>query len=234
MSLFLMGPGSSQPSKPSFFKVLIDQDFTRQLRLPTVFVREHKESLAEKAVIRASSGESWVVKLEHTDDGKYFTRGWSKFAEDMRLEMGEFLVFWFAGNSTFDVLVYRISGCCRRVVSSGEKADVSNKRVKITGSLEKDGSPLYFEIVLGKHHLSRVCLSVTFVKMSGLIKRKRVLLEYVPKQHFASAAVRLRPKSRVELAWPGFVQENHLVYGSTYYFEFDPEKKVIKIDEIKK
>ncbi|XP_073044887.1 uncharacterized protein [Primulina eburnea] len=106
-------------SKPSFFKVLLNEDFTLQLRLPAAFVQKHGNILHENAVLGASSGESWVVKLEHIGEYEkcHFTRGWPKFAKDLGLKMGEFLVFWLVGKSTFDVLVFGISGC-ERVISN--------------------------------------------------------------------------------------------------------------------
>ncbi|XP_073315731.1 B3 domain-containing protein REM20-like [Primulina huaijiensis] len=194
--------GREQRSKPSFFKVLSNEGFTRQLRLPIVFVQKYDEILAENTILRASSGESWAVKLEHVEDHRYFTRGWSKFAEDLGLRMGEFLVFWSAAKSTFDVSVYGIRGCARvisncksefgssysdkevetlsiftkhslsevetlSIFTKHSHRDVSNKRVK-TSSLEKDegrnplnvdrSSPLYIEIVLKHHHVSRAPL----------------------------------------------------------------------------
>lgn len=85
--------------------MLSNEGFTRQLRLPIVFVQKYGEIFAENVIIRASSGESWVVKLEHIEYDKYFTR------EVMGLTTGEFLMFWLAAKSTFEVSVYRISGC---------------------------------------------------------------------------------------------------------------------------
>ncbi|XP_073128628.1 B3 domain-containing protein REM5-like [Henckelia pumila] len=236
-------------SKPSFFKVLFNECFTRQLRLPTAFVQKHGEMLAENAVLRGSSGKCWAVKLEHSGDEEcYFKVGWPKFAEDWGLRMGEFLVFWLAGKSTFDVWVFGINGCQRELISNSDSheqvhnlhthhAQVSNKR-RNTSVLEKEAarsppkvdlsSPLYFEIVLKKYHKSRVGLGMKFAKASGLISQDRVVLEYVPKHHFT--AVALHPNTcRVDMSWSSFRQENGLIIGRTYSFQFNPSKNVIQV-----
>ncbi|XP_075510074.1 B3 domain-containing protein REM17-like isoform X1 [Primulina tabacum] len=257
-------------SKPSFFKVLFSEDFTRQLRLPTAFVKKHGELLPENAVLRASSGKSWAVKLEHTEDEEcYFTQGWPKFVEDLGLRMGEFLLFRLAGKSIIHVSVYGISGCereisdCKSEFESSDsaeeveilsadcglakrsyRAEAKNKRAKTSFLEEKAArnhgnvdysSPLYFEIVLKKHHRSRVSLRVKFAEVSGLIGQKRVVLEYVPKQHFTSVELDRKPGFfRLDMAWSGFIKENGLIFGRTYSFEFNPRKNVIQVDEIKK
>ncbi|KZV54549.1 hypothetical protein F511_01347 [Dorcoceras hygrometricum] len=214
-------------------KVLSNEGFTRRLRLPIAFMRKHGEILAENVLLRASSGESWVVKLEHIEDANYFTLGWSKFADDLGLRIGEFLVFFLAEKSTFDVSLFGISGC-ERAISNHKSGFGTDERVEI---LEKEArnvdrsSPLYFEMVLKKHHISRVHLSVEFAKKSGLIRQNRVVLEYVPKQHFTTATLHLKGRSRLDLTWPGFVRENQLVFGRTYSFEFNPKTNVILVNE---
>ncbi|XP_073288882.1 B3 domain-containing protein REM5-like isoform X2 [Primulina huaijiensis] len=138
-------------SKPSFFKVLFNENFTLQLRLPTAFVQKHGDILHENAVLGASSGESWVVKLEHSEEYEkcYFTRGWPKFAKDLGLKMGEFLLFLLVGKSTFDVLVYGISGC-ERVISNCNSEFESSDSDEEVQILSKD----YTFAARGNHDMS--------------------------------------------------------------------------------
>ncbi|KAL0405457.1 UNVERIFIED_CONTAM: B3 domain-containing protein REM16 [Sesamum latifolium] len=86
--------------------------------LPPNFVQKYGEILPQNVRLRTSSGETWNVEMEQVEENKYyFTGGWTKFARDVGLGMGEFLVFSFnIGESTFDVSVYGISGC-ERVIS---------------------------------------------------------------------------------------------------------------------
>ncbi|XP_073147787.1 B3 domain-containing protein Os03g0212300-like isoform X2 [Henckelia pumila] len=105
----------NQKSMPSFFKVLINEDFNRQLRLPPAFTKEWGEILPKSlAQLRTGSGTMWDVKLEKLEDQNYyFSGGWSKFCEDAGLAIGEFLVFWYSGRAVFDVSVYGINACVR-------------------------------------------------------------------------------------------------------------------------
>ncbi|CAA2981300.1 B3 domain-containing Os01g0723500-like [Olea europaea subsp. europaea] len=96
--------------KPSFFKVLIG-NFTPRLRLPALFVLNYGEILPENVTLTTNSGKSWNVKLEQDEGEHYFSQGWVKFAEDLDLKMGTFLLFQLVDNSTFNVLAYGLSGC---------------------------------------------------------------------------------------------------------------------------
>ncbi|KAK6128908.1 hypothetical protein DH2020_037347 [Rehmannia glutinosa] len=111
--------GRKPKSRPSFFKVMI-KDFTSHMHLPPYFVRKYGEILPENTKLRTSSGDTWNVELEKIDEEKYcLTRGWTKFAKDVGVKLGEFLVFWFdIGKSTFDVSIYGTKGCERRISAS--------------------------------------------------------------------------------------------------------------------
>ncbi|PIN06995.1 hypothetical protein CDL12_20445 [Handroanthus impetiginosus] len=105
---------------PAFFKILLMDSYTSRLSLPGAFVKKHGEVVPENAKLRNSSGETWEVKVaeENVDDEKayFFTEGWNRFASDMELKTGELLVFFFdIGTSTFDVSVYGISGCEKKL-----------------------------------------------------------------------------------------------------------------------
>ncbi|KAL3813567.1 hypothetical protein ACJIZ3_014835 [Penstemon smallii] len=111
-------------SRNSFFKVMINENFTRELQLPPAFVRLHAEILPVNAKLRISSGETWNVKLEQTDDGRYFfTRGWNKFVKYVGLELGEFVMFTLSGNSVYDVTVFGINQCDRKIDFSDSDPD---------------------------------------------------------------------------------------------------------------
>ncbi|XP_075488892.1 B3 domain-containing protein REM10-like [Primulina tabacum] len=115
-------------STPSFFKVLIDQDFNRRLRLPPAFVKKWGEILPQSiAELRTSSGTLWDVKLEKQEDHNYyFAGGWPKFCEDLGLAIGEFVVFWYNGRAIFDVSVYGISACERKITAINNPVEDSD------------------------------------------------------------------------------------------------------------
>ncbi|KAL0332234.1 UNVERIFIED_CONTAM: hypothetical protein Scaly_2124900 [Sesamum calycinum] len=247
--------------RPSFFKILI-MDFSRRLRLPLVFSQRYGSALHGSVRLRTSSGKIWFVKLEQKDeDERYcFTRGWNKFAEDVGLEMGEFLVFRFVGGSMFDVSVYGVHGCEREIPGAGfqvedsdpdeqvelSKDDVSNvikKKRSSAGNTHtsesdrspKETSPLYFEIRLKMHHKSRVSLPKRFWMAAGLPGKQTVELEYLPKHCRQVVMLDHRQRNRTEIAfgWSEFRKSNGLVYGKTYSFEFKPSRNAIEVQELK-
>ncbi|XP_011099240.1 B3 domain-containing protein At3g17010-like [Sesamum indicum] len=253
---------------PSFFKIFITDDFTRQLRVPPVFVQKHGGCLtAENVKLRISSGETWDVKLERMNNEQYyFTMGWTEFVQDIKLEKLEFLVFRLIGKSTFDVYVYGILGCERqsfgrtcRVEDSGEfssgykcmnrqPSGRKNKRSR-TRIMENEGagtddesksnnSNPYFEIVLKRHQLSRVCIRKHFAEAAGLIGKKKVAVEYPGGQRWNvvldSRSTLSNFKLDLAVGWSDFRKANKLRFGRTYSFEFIPSRNVIEVKQIKR
>lgn len=202
------------------------------------------------------------MKLEQKDEKERycFTGGWNKFAEDVGLEMGEFLVFRFVGGSMFDVSVYGVHGCEREIPGAGfqvedsdldeqielSKDDVPNvikkkrSRAGNTRTSESDRpleetTPLYLEIRLKPHHKSRVSLPKRFCMAADLPGKQTVELEYLPKHRCQVIMLDRRHRSRTEMAfgWSEFRKSNGLVYGKTYSFEFKPSRNIIEVQELK-
>ncbi|KAK4393362.1 hypothetical protein Sango_1807000 [Sesamum angolense] len=246
--------------RPSFFKILI-VDFTRRLRVPPVFSKRYGSALGGSVRLRTSAGKIWFVKLEQKDeDERYcFTRGWKKFAEDVGLEMGEFLVFRFVGGSMFDVSVYGAHGCEREIPGPGfqvedsdpdaqvelSKDDVPNvikkKRSRAGNNRTSESdhsveeSPLYFEILLKPHHRSRVTPPKRFWMAAGLSGHKTVGVVYLPKHHYQIVKIDRRPMYRTDIStgWSEFRRANGLALGKTYSFDFKPSRNVIEVQELK-
>ncbi|KAH7850921.1 hypothetical protein Vadar_004643 [Vaccinium darrowii] len=112
---------------PSFFKILIGDDFADKLRIPPAFVMSNLEGqLPAEALIKAENdSNSWAVKVEQTGEKNhcsFIRRGWRKFVEDCGLQAGDFLVFKLISNSVFEIVRYGPNGC--------EKALVSNPVIK--------------------------------------------------------------------------------------------------------
>ncbi|KAK6129031.1 hypothetical protein DH2020_037228 [Rehmannia glutinosa] len=222
--------GRKPKSRPSFFKVMI-KDFTSHMQLPPEFIRKYGEILPKITKLRtSSSGEAWNVELEKMEEENYcFTRGWTKFAKDVGVKLGEFLVFWFdIGKSTFDVSIYGISGCERQIPVGNSRIEGSDgfNRTCInlntplcmeTGQknyrslrenaaafadddeTKSDNSNPSFEIVMKQHRQSRVCVPRHFAEAAGLIGDKKVYLEY-PGGHHGYVLLDFRPsKSNFKL-----------------------------------
>ncbi|KAJ8486187.1 hypothetical protein OPV22_018672 [Ensete ventricosum] len=99
-----------EATKKRFFKVLI-ADFSRELSIPRKFVLQFRD-LSEDAKLKGPSGNLWSVRLKRSGDDVIFTGGWSKFAEDHRSELGDFLVFRYIGDSCFKVDLEWIIDTC--------------------------------------------------------------------------------------------------------------------------
>ncbi|XP_019195396.1 PREDICTED: B3 domain-containing protein REM5-like [Ipomoea nil] len=144
--------------RPSFFKVL-NEDFSTLLRLPLLFTANYGKHLPEYPVLAIESGESWRVKIEEADEHQCFTQGWPEFAKDLRLELHDFLVFWFKSPSMFLVEVYGKTGPAKtlnpllkgKVSPKIERDDVSTDAA---AAASDDGG------VTEKKRKSRPCFSV--------------------------------------------------------------------------
>ncbi|KAI3452084.1 hypothetical protein Pfo_008749 [Paulownia fortunei] len=171
----------------SYFE-LIQNFHLKSKKFERFFAQKYRGILPENAKLRICSGESWDVRVEQMDDDHYyFTRGWTKFTKDMELEKLEFLVFWFAANSTFDVSVYGITGCekeslrrtCQGLKNKQSRTRiVENEAAWTDEETKSENSNPHFEIVLNRHRSSRVCVAKHFAEAAGLIGKKKVALEY--------------------------------------------------------
>ncbi|RZR98268.1 hypothetical protein BHM03_00027585 [Ensete ventricosum] len=78
--------------------------------IPRKFVLQFRD-LSEDAKLKGPSGNLWSVRLKRSGDDVIFTGGWSKFAEDHRSELGDFLVFRYIGDSCFKVVIFEKNAC---------------------------------------------------------------------------------------------------------------------------
>ncbi|KAL3831087.1 hypothetical protein ACJIZ3_019889 [Penstemon smallii] len=219
----------------SFFKAMINENFSQEIQLPPVFVRLHTEILPVKAKLRTSLGETWNVKLEKRSDNRYFfTGGWNKFVKYFGIQFGEFVMFTLSGNSIFDVTVFGINQCERKIDSSDshlhEEQDMNGEEA---GNITKSTSPLYVEILMKLHNKSRVHLRKEFSIATGLINQEKVVVEYVPNQS-RHVIVLKRGEGRTDMTkgWYSFRKSNGLEYGKVYSFEFKPKKNVLFVNQM--
>ncbi|XP_071722422.1 B3 domain-containing protein_Os12g40080-like [Rutidosis leptorrhynchoides] len=70
------------------------------------FVRILGESLSSPVQLQVPSGQVWRVELFEDDRGLVWLKdGWEQFADDNRLEFGDFMTFEYEGNSKFSVVI---------------------------------------------------------------------------------------------------------------------------------
>ncbi|XP_057871066.2 B3 domain-containing protein Os01g0723500 isoform X2 [Cryptomeria japonica] len=102
-----------------FFKVLLG-DFANVLRIPPAFVERFQWHGLQNAFLIGPSGQIWIVTVCCTSTGMTFEKGWQTFVSDHSLDLGDFLVFKYVGESYFTVKIFGRSGC--------EKWDAFNVR----------------------------------------------------------------------------------------------------------
>ncbi|KAL4205140.1 hypothetical protein AMTRI_Chr01g135800 [Amborella trichopoda] len=66
-----------------------------------------------EAILVGPSGNSWNVEVEEVGGALYFSRGWKKFVKDHSLKDGDFLVFYYDGDTHFLNKIFDKTGCER-------------------------------------------------------------------------------------------------------------------------
>ncbi|KAL7101255.1 hypothetical protein ACP275_08G044100 [Erythranthe tilingii] len=224
-------------NRPSFFAVLV-QGYINKLQVPPAFVRKCGFNWPENAQLRTSCGEIWDVKIEEFNEYKYFTVGWRKFVKDAELRREEFLVFWFNINSSiFDVSIFGIGGL-ERGISVQNNISITEDELDDDDddddALAPAGNGPRFDLLLKKHHISRLQLRKDFVVAAGLLGENAVILEYPPyKRRWTVTLHRYTnvKKFRIDMSrgWGGFRRANGLVCGKTYSFQYIKDKNVVEV-----
>ncbi|ONI13164.1 hypothetical protein PRUPE_4G206800 [Prunus persica] len=84
--------------KESFFKILLG-DFSKHLHISPVFIKNFNGGSLRKCSLRGPSGKGRAVELEERENGLFFSKGLQGFVKDHHLEVGNFLVFRYDGES---------------------------------------------------------------------------------------------------------------------------------------
>ncbi|CDP20408.1 unnamed protein product [Coffea canephora] len=91
---------------PSFIKLLMEDDFTREILIPYAFVMNLKEKLSSRCTIESeaknSVRNSWPVRIRKKGRYYYICRlSWPKFVKDHHLKLGDYLLFHLIDKTTF-------------------------------------------------------------------------------------------------------------------------------------
>ncbi|XP_031117716.1 B3 domain-containing protein REM5-like [Ipomoea triloba] len=223
--------------RPSFFKVL-NEDFSTLLRLPLLFTANYGKHLPEyPVVLEIESGESWPVKIEEDEEHQCFTHGWPEFAKDLRLELHDFLVFWFKCPSKFLVEVYGKTGPAKtfnppikgKVSPKIERNDVSADAAAAAASdddgameTKKKKSRPCFSVDMKYSNKSRLRIPTGFMRETGrmgsmcVVLRDPVGMEWpvLISRHGKSH----KDRSDMTKGWKEFKAANDLVDGDVCTF----------------
>ncbi|KAK6129057.1 hypothetical protein DH2020_037200 [Rehmannia glutinosa] len=162
-------------------------------QLPPEFIRKYGKIIPENTKLRTSSRETWNVELEKIDEENFwFTRGWTKFAKDVGVKLGEFLVFWFdIGKSTFDVSIYGPTGCERQISACISPVEGSDSFNRTCINLNTPGfDPMSAHVP----PCAVRTLRKEFAVAAGLTTKEAVVLQYSPKQRCWPVMLHRDPK----------------------------------------
>ncbi|XP_059623762.1 putative B3 domain-containing protein At5g66980 [Cornus florida] len=126
---------SSSDNNPEFFKVYFPQKSSQQLCVPPDFVKHFNGTIPTKAILKDLCGKFWHVEMEDVENGVFIKNGWQSFVNHYSIELGDFLVFRYNGNSIFDVRIFGKSGCMKENTLAIEKTAT---RVKIEEETEAE------------------------------------------------------------------------------------------------
>ncbi|CAA0832760.1 B3 domain-containing protein [Striga hermonthica] len=204
----------------SFYRIMCNHDFNSQLRLPPQFVKDHDEDLSEKVELFTESGDSWTVKIERIGPDRYFTDGWSRFAEDYNLKSMEFLVFRLTGRSKFEVLVYDISGCHKELHFLDDHED--DYETDDQSGFCGEGQNWKFVKKLTREHTSELEIPRDFAEGCGIATNRKLKLRMGKKGRKWS--IHLTAKKHGALAlrwgWNEFLTGNNIFTKSTISFTY--------------
>ncbi|PKI60657.1 hypothetical protein CRG98_018948 [Punica granatum] len=102
------GPPLKRKKKvPSFFKLFLG-DFPSELKVPPAFIKNFRRMLPNKVWVKSDDLESalsWRVKLRKNGTGCYLSHGWEKIARDLKLKLGDLLIFKLVAEEALEVVV---------------------------------------------------------------------------------------------------------------------------------
>ncbi|KAF8410595.1 hypothetical protein HHK36_003127 [Tetracentron sinense] len=121
---------SSSDKSPEFFKVYLPKLSSQQLHIPPAFIRHFNGVVPNKTILKDPIGRFWHVEVKKVENDLFFQNGWVGFVESHSIELGDFLVFRYKGNSVFDVRIFGKTGCKKEKALVNGNIDMIASRVK--------------------------------------------------------------------------------------------------------
>ncbi|GER35702.1 B3 domain-containing protein [Striga asiatica] len=209
----------------SFYRIMCNHDFKSQLKLPRQFVMDHEEDLSEKVELFAESGV-WTVKIEKIGPDRFFTDGWSRFAEDYNLKSMEFLVFRLTGRSKFEVLVYNLSGCHKELHFLGNELNIvdddDDYETDDQSGFCGEGQNWKFVKKLTQEHTSELEIPRDFAEGCGIVTNRKLKLRMgkTGRKWSIYLTANKHGKLMVRWGWNEFLTGNNIFTKSTISFTY--------------
>uniref|UniRef100_A0A7N0RHH5 TF-B3 domain-containing protein n=1 Tax=Kalanchoe fedtschenkoi TaxID=63787 RepID=A0A7N0RHH5_KALFE len=177
-------------SQPSFFKVLIGDDYSDKLRVPPFFAKKCLDKVSGKSFDLETHCGSWTVEIAQTGKrGYFFKKGWAAFVRANNIEFGDFLVFFLTGPCRLSVMMYDKTACVKNLVSlvGRRKKKKSNTHEPATAATKMfcdttdepaptatNGHCYEYCVTLKKYNKYNMRLKRDFMRGSGLAQMMNV------------------------------------------------------------
>ncbi|KAF9614102.1 hypothetical protein IFM89_015364 [Coptis chinensis] len=109
--------------------------------LPKAFIVKYfDDNVPRNFILRRCTRRSWTVSVKKVDDGVFLCNEWQTFVKQHALEVGDFLVFRYNGNSEFSVKIYGKDACEKEIplaqdlYGDGSRCTKQEARMKQTTS----------------------------------------------------------------------------------------------------
>ncbi|KAG9150680.1 hypothetical protein Leryth_008138 [Lithospermum erythrorhizon] len=220
-----------------FYKIMMP-GFNTELPLPKAVCEKLIGQHSELATITSCKG-TWEVKAAKNSSGLIsFARGWSMFAREHDLSLGDFIVFEHCGNMRFTATMFDLTACEKKFpVNSTNKIDQITDRAGFCGRHEKDrhareeptktrtSDSSHFTTVITPLNVRRqfntMYISKPFARAHGLGRKKSIILRDSSGKEWPIVLAHYT-EERVEMTtgWSDFCLQNDLKVGDTCTFQF--------------
>ncbi|PIA52408.1 hypothetical protein AQUCO_01000344v1 [Aquilegia coerulea] len=203
-----------------FFKVYLPAHSSIRLKIPTAFINSFNGILPEKIMLKDSVGRVWHVEVKEVENDFFFQSGWQEFVKMHSLVVGEFLVFRYDGNSTFEVKLYDHSGCEKEETLDDKNINKAVCFIKEEDNKEASNArrkPI-LAICDSKHKGSKV-LKKADKSRYGFSRPERISAKYVQKNMVSKASETDQPKPHFDVVVNG--------NGTARYFVHIPKQVLI-------
>ncbi|KAH0784722.1 hypothetical protein KY290_004320 [Solanum tuberosum] len=121
-----------------FFKVFNPETSAKRMKIPTGHTNYKNGKLPRNVFLRDRFNNIWPMGVTRIGRDLYFQYGWEKFIEDNNLEFGDFIIFDYDGNETFDFKLLGITGCVKEGAKCEKKEKVNVEHRKSVELKEKN------------------------------------------------------------------------------------------------
>lgn len=99
-----------------FFRVMSLSNFKDEMAIPKEFTTNFRGHISDKVRLEVADGKIYSVQVAKEQDMLVLRSGWGKFAGAYDLELYDFLLFTYSGNSHFKVRIMK-QNCCEKELS---------------------------------------------------------------------------------------------------------------------